>query len=209
VAVSSSVQYVDRICDLSALFDPGVNVAVYRRASGRALLADARGAAAMLNSSRLMLSVSPTSAGLRQVKEHLATLPTLAGDVASSIELLADLTGAQQIGVRLAYLESPMCPRLHVDRVTLRLVTTYLGEGTEYVASEDVDRAWLGHAARGTPDEVSGVLRPGASIQRAEQGNVVVLKGEAWPGNKGRGAVHRSPWASALAPRVVLTLDAL
>jgi hypothetical protein len=206
---SSSVRYVDRKCDLTALFDPGINVAVYQRSSCAALLADARRVAAMLNSSRLMLSISPTAAGRRQIGERLATVPTLAADVACSIELLADLTGAELIGVRLAQLDAPMCPRLHVDRVILRLVTTYLGEGTEYVASEHVDRAWLGHAAKGAPDEVSGVLRPGASIERAGQGHVVLLKGEAWRGNEGRGAVHRSPWASALAPRVVLTLDAL
>jgi hypothetical protein len=102
-----------------------------------------------------------------------------------------------------------MCPRLHVDRVTLRAVATYVGAGTEYLSNEDVDRRWLGHAARGAPDHLSGLVRSGGVIQAAQPGDIVLLKGEAWPENVGGGAVHRSPAVTDATPRVVMTLDLL
>lgn len=135
--------------------------------------------------------------------------PALAQDLAFWVEVLADLTEAESVGVRLARLERAMCPRFHFDRVALRLVLTYAGRGTELVAHEDVDRRRLGHAAAGQTDETSGLLAPSARIHRAQAGDVVLLKGEGWPGNQGRGAVHRSPAATPAAPRLVLTLDPL
>jgi hypothetical protein len=102
-----------------------------------------------------------------------------------------------------------MCPRFHVDRVTLRVVSTYQGRGTELVAHEHVDRRYLGHAARGAADEESGLLRVPGCVCVARPFDIVLLKGEAWPDNAGRGAVHRSPAASAEAPRLVMTLDPL
>jgi hypothetical protein len=205
----TSVQRVRELGDLSVLFESHVNVAVYERALSPELVADARLSATMLQGMRLMLSVSASRDGLHQIEQRLVGLRSLATDIASLVELLADLTGARLFGVRLAYLEAPMCPRLHVDHVTLRMVTTYVGEGTEYVASEDLNRSRLGHALNGQADETSGLLRPGASVQRAKPGEVVLLKGESWPGNDGQGAVHRSPPASAWVPRIVLTLDPL
>lgn len=77
------------------------------------------------------------------------------------------------------------------------------------LAEQDVDRSWLGHAAKGRADELSGLMRPGAQIVRAAAGDVVLLKGDSWPGNAGRGAIHRSPAQSANEARLVLTLDAL
>ncbi|AKT38986.1 DUF1826 domain-containing protein [Chondromyces crocatus] len=111
--------------------------------------------------------------------------------------------------MRLDRVTTAMCPRLHVDRVTARIVVTYVGAGTEYVPSEHVDRRWLGHAACGAPDAESGLLLPGASVRCCAAGDVILLKGEAWPGHEGRGAVHRSPDCSARSPRLVMTLDPL
>jgi len=97
-----------------------------------------------------------------------------------------------------AGVEAPMCPRWHVDRVELRLVTTYLGPGSELVPSSSVRRERLG-----TEDP----LRPGAAIVSARTGEVVLMKGEAWDGNLGRGVVHRSP--AQHGERLVVTMDPL
>lgn len=140
---------------------------------------------------------------------HMTNLLHLAAELDFWSEVLAELTGCELVGVRLARLEAAMCPRFHTDTVTVRLVSTIMGNGTEYLAEEDVDRRWLGHAAQGKTDELSGLLRAGARIQRAETGDVVLLKGEAWRNNARRGAVHRSPQASPGPPRLVMTLEPL
>lgn len=46
-------------------------------------------------------------------------------------------------------------------------------------------------------------------MRAAQPGDVVLLKGEAWPDSVGRGAAHRAPAASGASPRPALTLDPL
>ncbi len=100
-----------------------------------------------------------------------------------------------------------MCPRLHVDRVGIRMLCTYRGPGTEWVDDAAVDRRFLGAASGGKPDEVSGLLRPGHRIERVPPFAVALLKGSLWQGNGGRGIVHRSPGVGE-GLRVLVALDA-
>jgi hypothetical protein len=205
---SSSVRVVDEVAGLTAIFEPEVNVVVVRRALPEALVHEGQRLVREPSLHKLV-TVAPGPAGSRALHAALEGCPQLAEDLGYWSEVLAELTGCERVGVRLARVEAAMCPRFHVDRVVLRAVCTYDGPGTEYVSNEVVDRRWLGHAAGGVPDEESGLLRVGDGARAARPGEVVWLKGEAWPGNAGRGAVHRSPAASADAPRLVMTLDAL
>ena len=95
---------------------------------------------------------------------------------------------------------------LYADRVGLRLICTLRGPGTEWLDGTDVDRRWLG--AAGIADEATGLLRAGAVVHGLGAGDVGIFKGESWPGNHGRGAVHRSP-ASDGGWRLLVTLDSL
>jgi len=178
---------------------------VLERELGDALRAQAMRVASTLDAKTLFTTVSPMARGRRALRERLPATPQLADDIASAVELLADLTEVTDVGLRLARLQTAMCPRLHVDRVTLRLVLTYVGAGTEYVDGATFDRTLLGkdmaHAAAAREGTIP--------IVQARAGDIVLLKGEAWPGNVGKGAVHRSPAASPERPRLVLTLDAL
>jgi len=50
------------------------------------------------------------------------------------------------------------------------------------------------------------IARSPRAIRRASAFDVVLLKGDSWPGMDGRGAVHRSPPITAIgAKRLVLT----
>lgn len=156
-------------------------------------------------------------AGFRQLircgdMPDLSGLPAGAGrdalgeDIQHLTELLCDLVDAPMAGVRLEILNSAMCPRLHVDRVGIRLLCTYRGRGTEWVAQSAVDKRYLGAGAGGLPDETSGLLRPGCRIESVPAFVVALLKGSLWQGNHGRGVIHRSP-AVDQGPRVVVALD--
>ncbi len=203
----SSVRVVDHVTELTAIYAPELNVVALRRPPSPALLADSDRAIREPSFNKLFVVRPGAKAG--DGRGPLEAFPHLHEEVHRWTEVLADLTGAEQIGVRLIRVTAAMCPRFHVDRVVLRVVQTYQGRGTEYVASEHVDRQRLGHAAGGLADEHSGLLRSPSRIHRAEPGDVVLLKGEAWPDNTGRGAVHRSPSASEETPRLVMTLDLL
>lgn len=156
--------------------------------------------------------------GLRQILRpgdpvDLSRLPAgpgrdaLAADLGLLAEMLGELVAAESIGLRLEVVRQAMCPRLHVDRVGIRMLCTYRGAGTEWVAERDVDRRFLGAGAAGQPDTDSGLLRPGYRIEQIPAFAVALLKGSLWQGNAGRGAVHRSP-AVTEAPRILAALDA-
>lgn len=163
---------------------------------------------------------SNLGSGLRQTlapgqQPDLGRLPAgagreaLADDIALLADMLAELLDATTIGYRLEVVGKAMCPRLHVDRVGIRMLCTYRGPGTEWVEDASVDRRFLGAASGGQPDEVSGLLLAGHSIESIPPFAVALLKGSLWQGNDGRGIVHRSPAVAAdEAPRVLLAMDA-
>ncbi|KAK9826679.1 hypothetical protein WJX74_009607 [Apatococcus lobatus] len=117
-----------------------------------------------------------------------------------------NLLGLGAVEMSLSLVHSTSCPRLHEDSVKVRCLCTYLGEGTLFVEDRHVDRQqlqlWLGQDTGGFK------LRKNALVHQANPGDVLYLKGSAYPGNAGRGAVHRSPdGASVENPRLVLRLD--
>jgi Protein of unknown function (DUF1826) len=119
------------------------------------------------------------------------------------IELFTTLTDARAVGIRLTATQRATCPRFHTDQVGLRLLCTWIGAGTEWLAEEDVMRS--PPEPGGYPPE--GPVRPGAQVQQLGRFAVGVFKGETWPGNEGRGAVHRSPQPQGW--RLFVSLDAL
>jgi len=204
---SASVIVTTDVSSIARVFDEAINVVVLERTLATDVASAAR-ALLSVDGLELKLAIPPDARGRELLAGRLESRALL-DDVMFWAGVIADLTEAEMVGVRLARHHTAMCPRFHVDRVLVRLCTTYCGTGTEYLEDADADRGRLGFAAGGQPDETSGLLREGARVGRASTGAVVVLKGEAWPGNQGRGAIHRSPATSCDAPRLILTLDAL
>lgn len=201
-----------RIDVLERIFAPEVAVAVWRRGPDPELaaqLARELPGRELAITERLRAGPSTPEAALERAFGGFGTArAALAAHVAALVDLHATLTDAEHVGLRLAVTRGRPCPRFHVDRVGLRLIATLRGPGTEWLEHAAVDRRRLGLAAGAQREEDSGPLRVGAVIHRLEPFDVGVFKGESWPGNAGRGAVHRSPppdgdW------RVMLSLDAL
>lgn len=156
--------------------------------------------------------------GLRQTL-HPGTLPdlsafppgpgrdALAQDLGLLADMLIELLGADQVGLRLEVIHQAMCPRFHVDRVGLRMLCTYQGPGTEWVEDAQVDRRFLGAGHGGRPNHLSGLLHPEHQIQTIPPGTIALLKGSLWQGQTGGGIVHRSP-AVPHGLRILAALDA-
>ena len=102
-----------------------------------------------------------------------------------------------------------MCPRFHTDFVKCRMVTTYIGPGTQWLPHKLVNRSKLGHGNQGQPDNKSGLFQKNVTIEQLEIGHVALLKGESWLGNEGAGLVHRSPHTSNKYNRLYMTIDFL
>ncbi|MFV3290663.1 DUF1826 domain-containing protein [Pseudomonas sp. NY11955] len=185
---------------LTDVLQDGVNLAVWRR----------RLPAQLEDFAELAVSLGQPLADQRVIdvdERQMPVLPDLlreAADLHGYEAFVADvnwllaaytcLVGAKRVGLRLQVLEDPMCPRFHVDNVPLRLLTTYVGPGSEWLREQDSRRA-----------ELRTAQPPVDKIQRLQAGEVAVLKGEKWQGNEGAGLVHRSP--PGQQGRVLLSLD--
>lgn len=105
-----------------------------------------------------------------------------------------------RLTLRLQRLEDAGCPLFHVDRVPLRLLCVYVGAGTEWLPEDALDRARLGTGSNAS-------VRDWSAVQCIGRGHVAVMKGDSFPGNTGRGLVHRSPEASSARPRILAAID--
>lgn len=154
---------------------------------------------------RLLARQLPSFEGENKHAELLGAQQAFADDVCLLADMYSELFELSHVGVRLAVLTKAMCPKFHVDRVPVRLVSTYVGACTEYLDNHDVLRGFREINNGATMRTVDA--KPRAHIRQAAEGDVMLLKGELWEGNEGRGAVHRSPVAYEYTPRLVLTLD--
>lgn len=132
----------------------------------------------------------------------------LIADYLWQLELFTVVADAREVGVRIVNTRNRTCPRFHVDRVQLRQICSWQGRATEWLQNADVDRRFLGSRSGGRTDEDSGLLRPGAAINRMATFEIGLMKGELWPGNAGSGLVHRSPDPRDV-PRLMVTFDVL
>ncbi len=124
-------------------------------------------------------------------------LDVLRDDISLPVELLRELLGCESCGVRIKVLEGPMCPRFHVDKVPCRMLMTYAGPGTEWIANHEVDADGF---ETGDPDPTVS----GAHVQQLPAGVWSLLKGGNWHDSFG-GVVHRSP--SKGDRRLLVSLD--
>ena len=205
------------LVDLAAILDPQVHVAIWRRPVDERIANVLQRAECMfgkhsrfvgrsceLQAERDLATLVP--AALRRVDAR--GVAALAADMHGICEAFTELVCADELLVSLENPEDATCPRFHVDRVGIRLLVTYVGPGTLLLPHEHADRSWLGEAGHGKADEETGLMLPGAEIQQTSPFDVVLLKGEAWPGADGFGAVHRSP-DPAGQRRVLLRVDML
>ncbi len=193
---------------LAALHD-GINLAVWQRQltpQVHNFVVEALASNAPLTvATSITLSDDNPSPDLRALFARLEHLPGQAdfvADIEQLVAMYACLLDAGCVGLRLRVLERAMCPRWHVDKVGIRLVTTYQGPGTEWLQNDDVPRGSLGSPRA---DDWSALPPTG----RIDCGSVALLKGESWPGNVGQGIVHRSPSPAMTEPRLMLSLDCL
>jgi len=180
---------------LSTILEPGVNLCIWHRVVP-ALLREFIAAEVLPRKIKQSVAWSGETmdlSGLLVDLPHGTGRDLLAEDLRGLAGIVRELTGSERVTLKLESFGGNLCERFHVDRVALRLICSYAGPGTEWLADADVNRAWLGPAGQRLADEESGLLRTGAVVRRLDCFDVALMKGESWPGNSGRGLVHRSP----------------
>jgi len=129
-------------------------------------------------------------------------------DIESLAASFAPLTGRDHVRIELSVVRGAGCRKLHVDYVGLRLLSTYVGAGTQWLEARDVCREHLGRADLDADENNELILRADGVLRETDCHDVVLFKGESFRGNGGRGAVHRSPpLAAGEQSRLLLKMD--
>ena len=120
--------------------------------------------------------------------EKLNRFPAIQKDISELLELFKELTGAVQYRLFLATVKNNMCRKFHTDINDLRLLCTYIGEGTLWLEEDNVDRAALN-----SRDHNESIVINENQIRQASTGSVVILKGAIYDAEGTKAIVHRSP----------------
>ena len=193
----------------TSFYEENIHIAVWQRTHSMAMDTSINALLTLNTFSQLQFS-APTQDVARTLALHMPQFEnreTLLEDIALLTDMFACLFDQDAIGLRLRVIDTPMCPRFHVDQIPSRLITTYSGPATEWVPNEFADRSKLGAGNNGLSDEESGLLQPPCHIQSIQTGDVALLKGGGWKGNEGSGLIHRSPNNIDGQKRLLLTLD--
>jgi len=100
----------------------------------------------------------------------------LQNDILQLSRQFAEIMQTEFVEVRLEHITNNACKKCHTDYVTARLITTYLGQGTQWLDGGDA----ASHDDGGFDN-----------IQQMRPGDVALLKGRLW--SQDSPAIHRSP----------------
>lgn len=139
--------------------------------------------------------------GLKQVlhtamdNAGYADCSALRSDILFLARQQAAITGAATLRVRLEVITTNACRKWHADYVTLRCITTYAGEATQWMEATSPEQADMPH---------------GPVIHQMDAGAVGLFKGRLW--QEDPTILHRSPpiagtGAKMVEPRLVLVID--
>ncbi len=115
----------------------------------------------------------------------------LTTDITALSTQLAHMLDASRLRVSFGPILTDQCRKFHADYLRYRLMTTYVGPGTQWVPEHAVCRDALMHPPGCPCDANKEIVRDPNAIQQAAAGEVVLAKGSLHP--DGGGAVHRSP----------------
>ena len=120
----------------------------------------------------------------------------LSEDAIFLAQLFQELTGARRLLLRLETVVDDACCRFHADNVRFRLVTTYRGPGTEWIAPR--------HAATMPTEAQLSDVR----FSRLDRGHVAIMRGSRAATAKRPALLHRSPpIAGSGVTRLFLAID--
>lgn len=176
------------------ILEPGVALVVWQRCLGNIVEAElGQLALGKLDDIILTGPVGALREALAQAMGEAGypALIRLPDDIVLLARQHADVIGKTDVRIRLEIIDTDACRRFHADYVTARTITTYLGQGTQWIESENPEDADL----------------PGGSpIHQLRAGSVAMFKGRVW--QDAPSILHRSPPITGSGEqRLVLVID--
>jgi len=201
---------------LALITQPGVSISIWERtpeSATAALLSDIVQSREPLKLDFILSpgessKVSPEVISRFELQLADPALHTLLDDIDRLVAIFRTISATPTIRVRLSRVVDAACSLFHADTLSLRLLCTYHGAGTQWVPDEHACRQQLGLRGRDIP-KANAVIVPNPShIRTMPEWHVGVFKGRAFPGDEGSALIHRSyPQCCATHARIRLVLD--
>ena len=119
---------------------------------------------------------------------------TWVSDMSEICQIFCDTLNSKSISFCLGTERG--CSRYHIDNVPMRLLVTYMGQGTEWLPNEIANRAAF---EEGLPNEK--IVKDSSKIKSIKTFNVAIFRGGA------TGLLHRTPDSALKNPSILLRLD--
>ncbi len=210
VPVAPRHVFADSPSELARVLDPAMNLCIWRRAIGTGLAAwlDEVVETVDVHAQMELDGANPDASGLLHALPAGAHRDALRADIELLARQYQSLVQSPRVLATFARVTHDMCRRFHVDAVGIRGLCTYAGAGTQWVPEPAALRGGLGKQGLSLRDTNLAVVPHEGEVRSFERGWFGLLKGDAWPGNKGLGAIHRSPPVSDVGGRrLLLKLD--
>jgi len=140
------------------------------------------------------------------VAEKVAAERWLRSQIESCVRQFCAVSQEPQCRVHLMVTNADECTQFHVDHVRLRLLATFVGPGTLWYRPSDV--VYGASPVLSINATAPFQVLHGAEPQQLAEGEILLMKCGRYPGQQGRGIVHRSPAIRRDgAQRLVLRID--
>ena len=129
--------------------------------------------------------------------------PLMFNDIKQLLRGFETVSKALFFRFNLSIIRTDMCRKFHTDMNDLRMLCTYAGPGTIWLADDAVNRKELLNIYADHPKTVHPDLE-----QHANVGDVLLLKGAVYPADGTKALIHRSPSIeTAGEQRLLLRID--
>ena len=119
---------------------------------------------------------------------------TWVSDMSEICQIFCDTLNSKSISFCLGTERG--CSRYHIDNVPMRLLVTYMAQGTEWLPNEIANRNAF---EEGLPNEK--IVKDSSKIKSIKTFNVAIFRGGA------AGLLHRTPDSALKNPSILLRLD--
>lgn len=134
---------------------------------------------------------------------HLDKPSSILEDIQYLLQLFESISTASQFRLSLETVSTNMCRRFHADYNVLRLLCTYMGDGTLWLPDQAID--FVAYHKGKCNDEI---VKDEHLIQQIATGSVCILKGAKYADD--RPILHRSPnIENKSSQRILLRIDAI
>ena len=127
----------------------------------------------------------------------------LKDDIRGLITEFSSICNNSNLSLFFGVVDTNMCSRFHTDVYELRMISSYCGQGTQWLTEDNVNFDAL-TSLKGNED----IVYREDDIQQLGEQDVAIMKGELYPNSKVSGVVHKSPAIeSQKLKRLMLRVD--